>query len=312
MATTTSLTSTYVGEAAGAYLVGAFKDITTLQFITVKDNIPYQQVVRKLVDTVTLADQTCDFTPTGTVTLTERLLTLKALQVHRKLCKNDFGGTNQGGTADGDWMNPNLPGLPDGLLDAMTANLLGQTNSALETMIWDGVSGAGAFDGFVQLMDADGTVIDVTTPVELTASNIVAEIGRLISTSLASTKGRAIHGSAEKPVIYVSPKTSWLYQQAQAALGFNNLYNAQGEIALKYIGYDIKVCPGMPNSTMVLAQAGNLWFGTNRSDARNKLFAIDQEPFDGSNAVFMGVQFYAGVQYGFGDEITLYHDADES
>lgn len=314
MATTTSLTSTYAGEAAGDYIIGAMAEIKTLDYITVKDNVPWNIVVRKLVDSVSFADQTCDFTPTGTVTLTERVLTLKALQVHRKLCKNDFGGTNQGGTAVGNWKNPaaGLPSLPENLADAMTTNILGQVAAGLETMIWDGTAGATAFDGFTALFDADGTVIDVTTPVQITASNVVAEIGRLISTSLASTKGKAIHGSAEKPVIYVSPKTSWLYQQAQAALGYNNLFNAQGDINLKYIGYDIKVCPGMPNSTMVLAQPSNLWFGTNRTDQMNRLNIIDQEMVDGSNGVNFVLQFYAGVQYGFGDEITLYHQTSES
>ena len=75
MATTTSLTTTFAGKEAGAYIKSAFYANETLKYITVKENIDYKQVVRKLVDTITFADDTCDFTPTGTVTLTERILT---------------------------------------------------------------------------------------------------------------------------------------------------------------------------------------------------------------------------------------------
>jgi hypothetical protein len=76
MATTTSLTSTYAGREAAGYIRAAFLSNESLAAVTFKENIEYKQVVRKLVDSITFANATCDFTPTGTVTLTERILTL--------------------------------------------------------------------------------------------------------------------------------------------------------------------------------------------------------------------------------------------
>jgi len=89
MATTTSLTTTYAGREAAGYIRAAFLSNESLAAVTFKEKIEYKQVVRKLVDNITFANATCDFTPTGTVTLTERILVLEKFQIHRQLCKKD-------------------------------------------------------------------------------------------------------------------------------------------------------------------------------------------------------------------------------
>ena len=90
MATTTSLTTTYAGKEAAGYIRAAFLSNESLNAVTFKENIEYKQVVRKLVDAITFADATCDFTSSGTIALTERILTLEKFQVQKSLCKNTF------------------------------------------------------------------------------------------------------------------------------------------------------------------------------------------------------------------------------
>ncbi len=90
MPTTTSLTTTYAGELAGEIVAKALLSNVSTQYVTMKPNVPYKSVVRKIDDTVTFAAGTCDFTPTGTITLTERILTLEEFQVQRQICKKDF------------------------------------------------------------------------------------------------------------------------------------------------------------------------------------------------------------------------------
>ena len=94
MATTTSLTTTYSGKVAGGYIRAAFMSNETLAGITVKENVDFKQVVRRLVDDITFAEGTCDFTPTGEITLDERILEIKKLQIQRQICKGDLGGEN--------------------------------------------------------------------------------------------------------------------------------------------------------------------------------------------------------------------------
>jgi hypothetical protein len=90
MATTTSLTTTYAGELAGEICRKALLSNVSTGYVTMKPNVPYKSVARKINDDVTFAAGTCDFTPTGTITLTERILTLEEFQVQRQICKKDF------------------------------------------------------------------------------------------------------------------------------------------------------------------------------------------------------------------------------
>ena len=74
-ATTTSITSTYAGEFAGKYISAALLSGSTIEngLITVKPNVKFKEVLKKVAtDANVIKDATCDFTPTGTLTLTEK------------------------------------------------------------------------------------------------------------------------------------------------------------------------------------------------------------------------------------------------
>ena len=84
MATTTSITTTYAGEVAGEYISAALLSGTTLanDLITIKPNIKFKEVMKKVATNDIVKNATCDFDPTSTVTLTERLLTPEEFQVN--------------------------------------------------------------------------------------------------------------------------------------------------------------------------------------------------------------------------------------
>jgi hypothetical protein len=70
--------------------------------------------------------------------------------------------------------------------------------------------------------------------------------------------------------------------------------------------YDVIECPGMSDDTMAFYQKSNLWFGTNLLDQWNTVAVLDMYQYDLSNNVRFSCSFFAGVQYGFGDEIAFY------
>ena len=93
MATTTSITSTYAGEFAGKYISAALLSGSTIEngLITVKPNVKFKEVLKKVAtDANVIKDASCDFTPTGTLTLTERILQPEEFQINLNLCKKDF------------------------------------------------------------------------------------------------------------------------------------------------------------------------------------------------------------------------------
>ena len=295
MATTTSLTTTYAGKYAGEYIRQAFLANESLQYVTVKENIDYKAVVKKLVDTVTFAAPTCDFTPTGTVTITERVLTLEKFQVQRELCKKDFLTD----WAANDAQNGRLEGA---LVDTLVANMLAGIAAKNETLIWSGVNGnTGEYDGLITQIDADNTVNFVSSPVALTSGNIIAKIELLLA-----EVPTAVENSTEKPLLYMNKKTFHLYRQANAAAG-NGWYTYAGPaVEPTFMGiYDIAICPGMPDNTMIVSQKSNLWFGTNLLSDWNSIQVVDMEQWAEENVRF-SAKFLAGVQYGFGNEIAAY------
>ncbi len=296
MATTTSLTTTYAGEALAGYIQAAFLANESAQHVTVKPNIAYKQVVRRITDNATaFSGQTCTFTPTGTVTLNERVITLVPMALQRELCKKDFLADWEALAAQNGDINSTA--------DALTITMVGLIGQINETMIWQGTAGTGSYAGFETLMLADATVIDVADPVAITASNVVAKIQELVAACPLR-----VRRSAEKPLIYVASNVAEAYRNAQAALGNNNLYQSGAAISMTWLGqYEIVECPGMSDSAMVMAQKSNLWMGTNTTEDFANIQVIDMEPVNGDKTVRFSADFYGAVQYGFGNEIALYH-----
>ena len=299
MATTTSLTTTYAGREAAGYIRAAFLSNESLNAVTFKENIEYKQVVRKLVDDITFANATCDFTPTGTVTLTERILVLEKFQVHRQLCKKDF-------LADWEAKSEQDGFLHASLTDALIANVMAGVAANNERVMWQGVNAtAGEYAGFETLFLADASVLDVSSPVAIDSTNVIEEMARLVLT-LPTRVRRA----TEKPVIAVSSNVAEAFRTAILGLGGGS-YLYQGEtVKMTWQGqYDIVECPGMSDDTMAMFQKSNLWFGTNLKDQWNNVAVLDMYQYDFSDNVRFAASFFAGVQYGFGNEIAFYQPA---
>ena len=299
MATTTNLTTTYAGREAAGYIRAAFLSNESLSALTVKENIEYKQVVRRLVDNVTFANATCDFTPTGTVNLTERILTLEKFQVQRELCKNTF-------LSDWESRSEQNGELHASLTDALIANVMAGVAARNEVLIWKGVNAnAGEYAGFETLFLADAAVLDVASPEAITSANVIEEMNRLVLRLPVR-----VRRATEKPVIAVSSNVAEAFRTAILGLGGGS-YLYQGEtVKMTWQGqYDIIECPGMSDDTMAMYQKSNLWFGTNLLDQWNTVAVLDMYQYDLSNNVRFSASFFAGVQYGFGDEIAFYQPA---
>ncbi len=172
-----------------------------------------------------------------------------------------------------------------------------------EVVMWQGVNAtAGEYAGFETLFLADAAVLDVSSPEAITSANVIEEMARLVLT-LPTRVRRA----TEKPVIAVSSNVAEAFRTAILGLGGGS-YLYQGEtVKMTWQGqYDIIECPGMSDDTMAMFQKSNLWFGTNLLDQWNSVAVLDMYDKDLSDNVRFAASFFAGVQYGFGDEIAFY------
>jgi hypothetical protein len=297
MATTTSITTTYAGEFAGQSIAAALLSGKTLSEggVTVKPNIKFKEVIKKLALDSILKDASCDFDPTSNVTLTERILQPEEFQVNLQLCKKDF-------RQDWDAISMGFSqydNLPPSFSDFLIGQVSAKVAEKVEQNIWNGsTSTNGEFDGFKTLLLADSDVVDVSGTT-LSASNIVAELGKVVDAIPSSVY------SKEDVQIYLPTSAAKFYIQAQAALGYRELYNV-GKTELNFQGINLFVAPGLAADTLVAAEASNLFFGTGLLNDWQTVKLIDMADIDGSQNVRVVLRGSAGVQHGIGSDIVLY------
>jgi|TARA_R100001460_G_scaffold5830_7_gene15784 hypothetical protein len=308
MATTNNLTTTYSGEFAGRYISAALLSGKTLAAgnITVVPNVKFKQVMKKVSTNAIVKDASCDFDPTSTLTLTERILQPEEFQVNLQLCKKDFRS---------DWEAVQMgfsayDNLPPQFSDFLIAHVADKVAQKMEQNIWNGTNAnAGEFDGFKTTLLADADVVDVAGQAS-TSSNVAAEIGKVMDAIPSAVYG------AEDLVIYVPSNILRNYIRSLGGFGANGLgaagTNNEGNQwynmgnAVSFDGVELVHAPGLASDTMIAAERGNLFFGTGLLSDQNEVKVIDMADIDGSQNVRVIMRFTAGIQHGIGSDIVLY------
>jgi len=308
MATTNNLTTTYAGEFAGKYISAALLSGKTLAEgnITVVPNVKFKQVMKKVATDGIVKNSSCDFDPTSTLTLTERILQPEEFQVNLQLCKQDF---------QSDWEAVQMgysafDNLPPQFSDFLIAHVADKVAQKMEQNIWNGTNAnAGEFDGFRTTLLADGDVVDVAGQAS-TAANVIAEIGKIADAIPSSVYGN------EDLAIYLPSNIYRNYIRALGGFAANGLGAAGTDSkgtqwysnanALSYDGLQIILASGLASDTMVAAQKSNLFFGTGLMSDQNQVKVIDMADIDGSQNVRVVMRFTAGIQHGIGSDIVLY------
>ena len=310
MATTTTVTTTYAGESSGKWISAALLSGVTLsnELITIMPNVKYKSVVSNLVSASGLADASCDFTATGAVTLTERILEPKSLQVNKQLCKADFRDTWQ--AIEMGYSAHDV--LPKSFADYLLAHQAEQVAADIESHIWNGdANNSGEFNGFMTLLTTDAALpaAQEVAGTTLTAANIITEMGKVADAIPSRLYGK------EGLRIYVSQNAMRLYVRAlggfgTSGLGANGVDNKgtmwyQGG-ELMFDGIPVVVANGLTADQMLATTKENLFFGTGLLSDQNQVKLIDLADIDGSENVRLIMRMTAGVQYGNVSDIVTY------
>ena len=304
---TPSITTTYAGEFAGKYISAALLSGNTIANggITVKPNVKYKEVVKKVATSGLIGNASCDFTDAGSLTLTERILQPEEFQVNLELCKKDFRS---------DWEAVQMgysayDNLPPKFADFLIGHVAAKVAEKTEQNIWQGTDAtAGEFDGLATLLAADSDVVDVVGTT-VTAANVIDELGKVVDAIPSTLYGK------EDLYLYVSQNIARAYVRALGGFGASGLgaagTNAQGTQwwnngSLSFDGVKIFVANGLANNTAMAAEKSNLYFGSGLLSDHNEVKVIDMADIDGSQNVRIVMRMTAGVQYGIGSDIVLY------
>ena len=231
-------TSNFAGKAAGFYISAALKEATSLDYLTMIENIKYKSNIQRMAGSGVVADATCDFTDAGTLALTEKVLEPKNLQINLDLCKS---------TLLDSWealqMRAGAGAPPPASFDDYVISYMGEIIAqATEESIWAGTAVAGKFNGFLGavtgllLPGVDGTVNQDAASGAYTAANIIANLQSLTADMAANISAVLRKDDLH---IYMSPKTYALYVSAVSTLGYVNAYNMNGDYAPVFEGYKI-------------------------------------------------------------------------
>ena len=293
-------TSNFSGKAAGFYISAALKQATSLDYLTMIENIKFKSNIQRMAGSGVVADATCDFTDAGTLALTEKVLEPKNLQINLDLCKK---------TLLDSWealqMRAGAGAPPPASFDDYVISYMGEIIAeATEDSIWTGTAVAGKFNGFLGavtgllLPGVDGTVVQDAAAGAYTAATIISELQGAVASIPSSTLGK------EDLHIYMSQRTYQYYISAVSTLGYVNAYNMNGDYQPMFEGYKLAVCNGMAENELVIAQKSNLFFGTDLISDATRITLMDMSALDGSDNMRLVARYSAGVQTGVGADIV--------
>jgi len=299
-----AMTSNYAGKAAGFYISQALRQATSMEFLTMIENIKFKSNIQKMDATSMVQDASCNVNLDGTLTMTEAVLEPTNLMVQTDLCSK---------TLLESWealqMRAGAGAPPPASFDDYVISYIGEVIAdATEYSIWAG-NGAtnGQFTGFVQgavgRLVVDGTVVDVVNAggagVEYTSTNILANLQ-----ACTAAIPTAVY-SKEDLYIYMSPKSYRVYIQMISALTGTPWGNMNDKYYPIFEGIKIAVCTGMANDVLVAAEKSNLFFGTDLVSDQTNINLLDMSQLDGSSNLRLVCRYSGGTQVGIGADVVL-------
>ena len=307
MATTLNITTTYAGEFSQKYISAALLSSSTIADggVEVMPNVKYREVIQRVETGSLIADGSCDFDASSSVTLTEVTLEPEEFQVNLQLCKKDFINT---------WESIQMgysafDQLPTSFADYLIAHVAAKVASQNEINIWQGqTANAGEYDGFEAIAGAGGSGVIAVAGAPLTTANILGEMQKVVNAIPNTLYGK------EDLKLYISPKAAKLYVQVlggfAATIGANGVDN-RGTMwynngSLSYNGVPIFVARGLSPDKMFAAESTNLFFGTGLMNDWNVVKTIDMADIDGSQNVRVVMRFTAGLAIGIPQDVVYY------
>jgi hypothetical protein len=310
MATSTSLTTTYSGQHSGMWVKAALLSGNTLSNggMTIMPNIAYKAVISKLSTDGLLANASCDFSATSTVTITERTLTLENFQVNLSLCKKDYITS---------WQSEEMgysanKVLAKSFADYLLAFVVEKVAAAIESSIWNGVNATdGQVAGIMTLLTADAALptANEVAGTTVTASNVIEELEKVYKAIPAAVYG------ADDLKIYVSQNIAKSYISALGGFGVaatsNNGTDNKGTQwytngSLTYGGIPLFVANGLTAQQMLAAQTSNLFFGCGLLNDANEVRLIDTAETLGDDNVRVVMRAGYAVNYHSVSDIVTY------
>ena len=299
---------TYAGELALPYIHAALLSGDTLAkgYVTLKEGVKYKAVLKKLSSANLVQEFNCDFSDPTTLNLDEAILEVTDLKVNLEVCKTEFAKDWEAAQTGRGFINDVIPANFADFLIGYAASNVAQN---IEYTIWQGNTASGsyqAFDGFEKKIDVSATWYRAgwtSGTGTMTVGTIIDNLNQVIDNLPTALVGNP------NVKLYMNRQSAQFYRQAASAAGYLQQFEASTGFNLQFNGYDIYVCPGMSNGTVIAAEPTNLFVGVDANSDFAEVKVVDMTLTDASDQVRMAMRFRVGVQVGFlGDVVYCYND----
>ena len=311
LATTTSITSTYTGEFANDYVSAALLSAKSLDngAFTIIPNVKYQHTLNLGATASLLKNATCDFDASGSVTLTEKVLAVKHVNVNLQVCKRDFlSSFNAAQMGYSDHQT-----LPTSFSDWILSHVIADVASSFETLIWSGDSTvAGEINGVVTEL-----TVDASLPAAQEGATTAVTVANVVGTCLTPTVAaipNTCYGK-EGMTLYCANNVVKAYIASQggniATTGNHSGTDAKGNQwynngSLTFNGLPIMMCPGLPDNHVIATYRDNLVYACSVMSDMSEVKVIDMSDIDGSDNVRIVMKMAAVASYKYAEDIVTY------
>ena len=288
------ITSNYAGNAALPYVAPAILSGDTIAngYVEVLENVRYKANLRKF-DGVALQAAGCEFSnSSGSLTLTDVVLTTTALQVNEQVCNKDLRTAWEANQMRGQSSNS-----PADFQAFAAQYVAAKVAEGVERNLWQGnyAFDDGGTDGTYTSFDGICNLIVAGTPGH---EDLLTGV-----TTSANILGRLKTLSADIPdVLAGDPDTKLFMSRAMKQLYFTALAGTAeltfhaAEAANFFNGYEIITPGGMPNDTFIFSKKENLYFGTDLLTDHIEAAVLNLMGVTGDDVTRIIMKFSAGVQ----------------
>lgn len=243
-----------------------------------------------------LGEESCDFTDSGSSTLSQKVLAVKNYQVNMQFCKKDFNSSYLSEQIKSGANNENFPAS---LEEYILSEIAKHIQTSTEYILWKGDTVAGdQQDGLIKLFNADANVNDATI-VAIDSSNVVAQFKKVYE-AIPDT----IFGSADLKFM-VNTKTAKFYMEALAQASAEQYF--VGDKSKNFLGIEIVVIKDIPDNVIIASELSNIWIAVDAEGDFTDVNLRDLELTTGDKKFRFMNAFKFGWGYGVSEEITYGH-----
>ena len=310
LATTTSITTSYAGEFAQEYVAAALLSANSIEQggFTIIPNVKWTHTLNNAATGSLLKDATCDFDASSSITLTEKVLTVKKLNVNLQVCKNDFQtswNASQMGFSEHQT-------LPKSFSDFILGHVIGDVAAEMETLIWSGTSTTAGEIGGIETEIA----LDAALPAAQEVAGAAVAVGTIIVElrKITAVIPNRVYGK-EGLRLYLSPNMVKAYIGAlgghiAAGVGGSGTSDMGTQWytngSLTFDGIEIFMARGMTAGVGICTYKDNLIFASSVYSDMSDVKLLDMSPLDGSENCRIVMKMAAVASYRFPQDIVTY------